>query len=354
MSVNAMGKGDKLIAVEYLAALQELAFERGIEPQQVLAGTGLPMDVFIRDQVKIGSESMVQVIVNCPALLNDPLTPYDYARRLTLSRHGTLGFAISSCSNLRQAIELLCVYIGIRVETMRLIPELDAPLSRVVLGGSDEPAAEAVMELNPAIAELFTLTMLSCLALMAKQFIGRLHDDRDIRILTVFPDRGVKNRSLQPPLDIEFNADCNAIVCPAELLNLQPALHNPELSRAALAKCAEELDAMKARGITLSNQVRELLYNEADKHWLSVEEVAAALFMSPTSLKRKLGQDDTSFQRIKNSERFNRAIAMLEEGKLTVESIAWELGYTNASNFSKAFKGWTGHSPKDYMTLRLT
>ncbi len=350
MTITIVGKGDELIAVEYLAAMQELAFERGIEPHKMLQDTGLPMDVFIQEGVKVGAESIARMMLNCPELVDDPMLPYDYARRLTLSRHGILGFAINSCSNLGEAITLLTQYMGIRAQSYRLIPDLTRDPVRVVMENTNHDAgSDENMQL---INELFTVSVLCCLAFMAKQFIGQLHNDRSIRVHTIYPHRGIEPARLLPLVDVIYSADFNGLECPANLLSSKPALHNSAISMTALAKCDAELNAINELEGNLKSRVRELLIDTDSGEWRTVEQVASLVFMSPTSLKRKLAALDTSFQRIKNSERFNRAIALLMEDRLTLETIALQLGYNNASNFGKAFKGWTGCSPKDYRNMR--
>ncbi len=350
MTIKVVGRGDTTVAVEYLIALQELAFERGIEPRQFLADSDLPLDIFIREDVKIGGESMAQVVSNCPSLLSDPMFPYDYARRLTLSRHGKLGFALNGCATLGEAISLLTEFVEIRVQGLKLRLEVNGDRAEVLIIelGNDAEIEDAV-PLAEDINELFILTILCCLALMAKQFIGQLQTDRSIVINTTFPNRGVDPSGQQPALDIVYHAGRNSIYCPTALLAQQPTAHNPAVSQAALAKCEQELQAMNARGITLSDQVRNLIYCEANNHWRSIEEIAAALFMSVSTLKRKLAMQDSNYQHIKNSERFNRAIQLLEDERMTLDNVAESLGYNNASNFSKAFKGWTGYSTKQYL-----
>jgi AraC-like DNA-binding protein len=353
MKIKIVGRGEAAIAVEYLVALQELAFERGIEPRQFLANSDLPVDIFIQDDVKIGSESMVQVASNCPALLADPMLPYDFSRRLTLSRHGKLGFALNGCATLKETIGLLIQLIDIRIQNLKLRLEINGNTAEVFI---DDPEEVVNKERDPAssaeVDELFIITILCCLSLMAKQLIGKLQTDRDIVIHTIFPSRGVDSRKQQPALDIEYQARRNSISFPAAFLALQPTAHNPAISQAALAKCEQELLAMNAQGITFTDQVRNLMYCEDSSHWRSIEEVADSLFMSISSLKRKLAQVDSNFQHIKNSERFNRAIHLLEDNRMTLDNIAESLGYNNASNFSKAFKGWTGYSTKQYLNKK--
>jgi AraC-like DNA-binding protein len=353
MTIKIVGRGEAAIAVEYLVALQELAFERGIEPRQFLADSDLPVDIFIRDDIKIGNESLEQVVNNCPGLLADPMLPYDFARRLTLSRHGKLGFALNGCATLGEAINLLTQFIDIRIQNLKLRLEVSGNTAEVIIDDSEEAASkESAPSSSTEIDEFFIITTLCCLALMAKQLIGRLQTDRDIVIHTTFLSRGIDLREQQPALDIEYQAQRNSICCPATFLALQPPAHNPAISQAALAKCEQELLAMNAKGITFTDQVRNLLYCESSNHWRSIEEVADALFMSTSSLKRKLAQTDSNFQHIKNSERFNRAMHLLEDKRMTLDNIAESLGYNNASNFSKAFKGWTGYSTKQYLNKK--
>lgn len=351
MTIKIVGRGDTAIAVEYLIALQELAFERGIEPRQFLADSDLPVDIFIRDDIKIGNESLVQVVSNCPSLLADPMLPYDFARRLTLSRHGKLGFALNGCATLGEAINLLTQFIDIRIQGLKLQFEINGDTAEITIVDWEAERGDGP-SLAKDIGELFVLTILCCLALMAKQLIGQLQTDRDIIIHTTFPKRSVDPRSQKPALDIEYQAAHNRITCPAALLAMQPTAHNPAISQAALAKCEQELVAMNAQGITLIDQVRDLLHCEARNHWRSIDEIADALFMSVSSLKRKLAQLDSNFQHIKNSERFNRAIQLLDDERMTLDNIADTLGYNNASNFSKAFKGWTGYSTNQYLNKK--
>jgi AraC-like DNA-binding protein len=85
--------------------------------------------------------------------------------------------------------------------------------------------------------------------------------------------------------------------------------------------------------------VRDLLHDKAPNYWRSIEEVADTLFILVSSLERKPAQLNSNFQYIKNSERFNRAIQLLDDERMTLDNIANTLGYNNASNFSKALKG---------------
>lgn len=82
----------------------------------------------------------------------------------------------------------------------------------------------------------------------------------------------------------------------------------------------------------------------------ALEEVAAALHVSPRSLHRRLADEGTNFRRIKDALRRDLALARLAKTNAPVATIAAELGYADPSAFYRAFVEWTGAAPRDYRT----
>jgi AraC-like DNA-binding protein len=63
---------------------------------------------------------------------------------------------------------------------------------------------------------------------------------------------------------------------------------------------------------------------------------------------RKLKGEGTSFQQIKERVRRDRAIYFLTNRSCSIATIAEKVGFSDAAVFARAFKSWTGMSPKDY------
>lgn len=80
----------------------------------------------------------------------------------------------------------------------------------------------------------------------------------------------------------------------------------------------------------------------------SKNRVAAALCMSPANLQLKLRQRDTSFQDLLDDIRREFACGYLRQQALSITEITYMLGFTDISNFTRAFKRWTGTSPTAY------
>ena len=77
-------------------------------------------------------------------------------------------------------------------------------------------------------------------------------------------------------------------------------------------------------------------------------EVAERLDMNAQTLHRRLQADGTSFQRIKDNTRREIAIKHLTLNRYPIERIAEITGFAEARSFTRAFKQWTGQSPREF------
>jgi AraC-like DNA-binding protein len=73
--------------------------------------------------------------------------------------------------------------------------------------------------------------------------------------------------------------------------------------------------------------------------------VAAALRMPARTLQRRLAAEGTSLQREVEEIRKVMAVAVLRDGSVTIEDVAFLLGYSEPSTFFRSFKRWTGFTP---------
>ena len=86
----------------------------------------------------------------------------------------------------------------------------------------------------------------------------------------------------------------------------------------------------------------------------SIEEAAALLHMSVSTLKRRLAEAGTGFREVRESALRDRAMLLLGDATLSLESIASALGYSDPANFSHAFKRWTEVSPGSFRRNGVT
>lgn len=85
----------------------------------------------------------------------------------------------------------------------------------------------------------------------------------------------------------------------------------------------------------------------------SIEHSAEMLGSSARTLQRSLEGQGVSYRDLLDRVRFERARQLMREPGNRLADIAHELGYTDASNFTHAFRHWTGVSPSRYRRMQV-
>jgi AraC-like DNA-binding protein len=84
-----------------------------------------------------------------------------------------------------------------------------------------------------------------------------------------------------------------------------------------------------------------------------LKNIAALLNTSERTLKRRLQEEGACFRDISNAARKARAQTLIDEGRLSLTEIAQELGFSDLSSFSQAYKRWTGVAPSRVRQQRI-
>lgn len=83
-----------------------------------------------------------------------------------------------------------------------------------------------------------------------------------------------------------------------------------------------------------------------------VNDVAGAIGMHPRTMQRRLGETEHEYSEILMQVRFETAVRMMDDPRIGLTDIAYELGYGDPANFTRAFRQWTGVSPSRFRKLR--
>ena len=76
--------------------------------------------------------------------------------------------------------------------------------------------------------------------------------------------------------------------------------------------------------------------------------VAREIAMSTRSMQRSLQEEGTTFSTIQNETRLDLAKQYLTGGNVDMTELAFILGFSEVSAFSRAFRRWTGMSPSQF------
>ena len=148
------------------------------------------------------------------------------------------------------------------------------------------------------------------------------------------------------PCLVEFDAEQTSILFDPRKFNHPVARSHAEAS-AFLERAPIDWIFTGSRGHTNSLRVRAFLYGVA---WQGCQlpDAADALTMTPRTLNRRLREEGTSFQEIKDGLRRDIAIRALQQGTDSIERIAFDTGFSAPTNFHRAFRKWTHRTPGSF------
>ncbi|MDQ3264150.1 MAG: AraC family transcriptional regulator [Myxococcota bacterium] len=144
-----------------------------------------------------------------------------------------------------------------------------------------------------------------------------------------------------------FDAGENGMAFDAALLELPVASADPALHSLLTRQLEARLTsaAPPANFVALVEaRVQETLQQGGRP---AVERIAEQLHMSGRTLQRRLTEHGTSFSAVIDEARKRVACVAVAENKLSLSEIAFLLGYSDVTPFTRAFKRWTGGTPQD-------
>lgn len=146
-----------------------------------------------------------------------------------------------------------------------------------------------------------------------------------------------------------FDAPVTAVAFDRSLLD-QPVVQDEAALQAFLRRAPWDILARMDYGQEVSAQVRRLLNQALGEPGVlpGPEQVAARLSISPQTLRRKLAAEQTSFQRVRDQLRRDVAVSALVRGDVSIEELSARLGFSEPSAFHRAFRRWTGATPRTY------
>ncbi|WP_372995320.1 AraC family transcriptional regulator [Marinobacter sp.] len=335
--MNAPGITGNLpvIRAHYADILCQLAEDRGLQRSRLLTAAGIRPSMLGHPDNFITVDQFSALCRESLVRSGDPALGLEYGKRLKFTTHGSLAQAAISCDTLEQALTVLIKYFQIRFVYMRLSFFVDAH--------------EAVIQLDLAhgIEDLYRfnvdVVMASLMDVNLLLFGNRLLDGGCCLLDFPEPTDTSSYRQLFGNR-IFFGRGVNQLRFKRDFLGTPMSLSNPVTRRIAEAQCEEEMRFIEG-ATSVSDRVMRLLETGPSQRLPSLEDVAEHLRVSTRTLRRQLAAEGVRFQQLQDSLRHRRALGLLRRNELTIDEIADALGYSDPSNFGRAFRKWEGLAP---------
>lgn len=324
-----------VIRAHYADILCQLAEEKGASRPALLAAANLRASMLGHPDNLITLEQFIALNRAALEQSDDPALGLAYGRRLKFTTHGALSQAAVSSDTVEQALKVLIKYFRIRFGYMELT---------FFTEGED---AVVQLDIQHDLEDLYVFTvevvMASIMDVNLLLFGDRLLEGGRCRLAYPAPGHRAAYRELFGDR-VAFGQSANQLRFRRQFLGLPIALSNPVTRRVAEAQCEEEMRSMAA-AVSTAGRVTRLLGSVQRGPMPGLDAVAEQMHVSPRTLRRQLSQENTHFQVILDGVRHRRALDLLGRSRLTIDEIAWRLGYSDPSNFGRAFRKWEGVSP---------
>jgi AraC-like DNA-binding protein len=340
------------VPVSYAATFYDFLNNNNLGAEDIYDQVGIDMASFNESANKISVAQYIRLSQLGLAASNNAGLGLIFGSQIALPDHNYLGFALQACENGLQANELMIRYMSMR------FPSLDIQLNKheqhyelIVEDWLDEPSLH-LYNLEVVLAVIFK-GALSLHRMDRAQRMGAYDESNndfnniiEIQFAYPKPDHEHLYHEVFTNQKLSFgHGVCRVILNPKALL--KPfSFSNSGSLKLAESLCQQELNQLWETE-NLTTKIYNVLLNSTIGV-SGVEDIAKKFNMSSRSLSRSLHEEGTSYQKILDTVKKQQAIRHLNGGKLTISEIAYQLGFEQPTNFTRAFKKWTGQSPSAY------
>lgn len=316
-------------------AMHNFLLEKGLDADEIFVRAGLdPKKIFDAD-ARFPVYGMNRVWLIAEQESKSPTIIYDVMPKVELQMLHAMGHAWVASRNLEEALERFVRYYRILSTNIEL--KLDKTASRTILTGRS-------LEVAGRVANEGGLVF--CLH-VCKLCFGEDLVPAEVRLIRSQPeDCSLIDKFYNCPIEYDCDGEVNTIEFNSVDMTRRLTGANAEIVLAmedVITNYLSRFDANDVVSRVRRAVAKKLVYSEPTK-----QELADELNMAPRTLQRRLEEQESSVKEIIDDTRHHLATEYLAQDHYSVKEVAFSLGFSDPSNFARAFKRWEGLTPKEF------
>ena len=316
---------------------ESLEEDYGIDPQPIFKDLRVDTRKFLKPGARTPYARMDALWHRAASATKDPLFGFTVGKRATPNDFFVFGHAWLASATLRGALHRLCRY-GHVISNLNEGPVLLREDDRYILRYPD-----TLTHAQPTryAEDAGNVVLMNFIDIVTSRKV------RPLRVsLILDPECASKPYDELFECPITFGCTEEEWAFAAEDLDELLPGSVPDITEATdriARNYIDELDTSK-----VATEVSRQLVKMLPAGGVDQAEIASRMHRSKSTLQRQLSAEGTSYRDILESTRRTLAKRYLEEGDYTQAQIAFMTGFSDQSNFARAFKRWTGVSPGQY------
>jgi AraC-like DNA-binding protein len=315
-----------------------IAAQEGADISEILSASGAPSGLMAGEPpyVDLQTERKVwRAIVDATKKEDIGLI---CGQRFPTQANGMLGYVMANAPTIRVAIEKCCTYQRVIGDSMGMVCD----------GGPDTTRIW-IEQWSPWDDTLRYTVDLFMAAIMSWASANAPAPVRPLRVGFHYqrPDDVSPYEALFAPSPVAFGAAENYQIYENSALD-QPVIGASHDVFEIFEDKVQRLLGNLERGDTWAFRTRQRILEALKGETPSIDRIAGELAVSARKLQQDLFAEKTSYSKILTDARRDLAEEFLKAGEVGNDEIAYLLGYSEVSVFSRSFKKWTGQTPSEF------
>jgi len=326
------------VPIHFVDALLPSAEKHGLRVEEVLEEVGIDSALLGVERARVASASYRRLTEYLRVELRDENCGM-LAQRSKIGTFAMMCHACISCPTLGEFLQRCTQFNALVSDCLTLQLRRDGEYAQYSItpqpGAADED-------------ELIIMILLSITHRLSNWVIGQTLALHSVEVTRQRPSYAHEYNALFLA-PIHFAQQQNCLRFAARYLDMPIVQTEQDLSQ-FLSDPSIYLMSSPHSDKSLVSRTRTLIKGNVEGNFPEFNTIAQTFHLTTATLRRRLRAEGSSYQQLKDDMRRDTAIYHLGRGKLTMEEVAESVGFSEPTSFFRAFKRWTGVTPRSYIS----
>ncbi len=308
----------------------------GLNSESLFEENGISLEDIRKNDVRYPTSLMSNIWEIAVIRTQDPYIAIRVAQHFKPSAYSALGLAMTASRTVNDALMRFSQYSSIISDAIEVTLTEDMNnINLTLIPNANSSTHSPIYEIS---------SNMCCLVNMLKEVAGDDLRVKEVHFEQSLPSKFKLEAFFSCP--VKFESNCNKIVFHKHDVCINQ--HNYHCDLVSSLDQWIENQLRRIKDDMTSNKVKKILFSYLAEGTFTQQNIARCLAMSTRKLQRKLNEEGTTYTELLNDFRKNMAIKLILKKVMPLSEVSCTLGFNNQSNFTRAFKRWTGTTPNQY------